>query len=121
MQCATVGSFGAHWQETLYNMFTFACLFLLPLLVMVLCYGRILAAISGRMKEAGGERGGSAAAFFFSFYSLSFPFSPRYHPFLSPPTVPRSPFHPRTLQRPQTLRPFGSSTLPHLPSSLTTN
>uniref|UniRef100_A0A8B9SZL9 Gonadotropin-releasing hormone receptor n=1 Tax=Anas platyrhynchos TaxID=8839 RepID=A0A8B9SZL9_ANAPL len=51
VQCATVGSFGAHWQETLYNMFTFACLFLLPLLVMVLCYGRILAAISGRMKE----------------------------------------------------------------------
>ncbi|KAI6073015.1 Gonadotropin-releasing hormone II receptor-like protein [Aix galericulata] len=53
VQCATVGSFRAHWQETLYNMFTFACLFLLPLLVMVLCYGRILAAISGRMKEAG--------------------------------------------------------------------
>ncbi|NXK54416.1 GNRR2 protein, partial [Chauna torquata] len=52
VQCATVGSFGAHWQETLYNMFTFACLFLLPLLVMVLCYGRILATISGRMKEA---------------------------------------------------------------------
>ncbi|KAM6037975.1 LOW QUALITY PROTEIN: gonadotropin-releasing hormone II receptor-like [Theristicus caerulescens] len=52
VQCATVGSFGAHWQETLYNMFTFACLFLLPLLVMVLCYGRILAAISGRMKDA---------------------------------------------------------------------
>ncbi|XP_062453599.1 gonadotropin-releasing hormone II receptor-like [Rhea pennata] len=53
VQCATVGSFPARWQETLYNMFTFACLFLLPLLVMVLCYGRILAAISGRMKEAG--------------------------------------------------------------------
>ncbi|NXH11779.1 GNRR2 protein, partial [Bucco capensis] len=52
VQCATVGSFGAHWQETLYNMFTFSCLFLLPLLVMVLCYGRILAAISGRMKDA---------------------------------------------------------------------
>lgn len=72
VQCATVGSFGAHWQETLYNMFTFACLFLLPLLVMVLCYGRILAAISGRMKEAGGERGGSATTFFF----------PRFIPFL---------------------------------------
>uniref|UniRef100_A0A493SXP7 Gonadotropin-releasing hormone receptor n=1 Tax=Anas platyrhynchos platyrhynchos TaxID=8840 RepID=A0A493SXP7_ANAPP len=56
VQCATVGSFGAHWQETLYNMFTFACLFLLPLLVMVLCYGRILAAISGRMKEAASSR-----------------------------------------------------------------
>uniref|UniRef100_A0A663DUN2 Gonadotropin-releasing hormone receptor n=1 Tax=Aquila chrysaetos chrysaetos TaxID=223781 RepID=A0A663DUN2_AQUCH len=51
VQCATVGSFRAHWQETLYNMFTFACLFLLPLLVMVLCYGRILVAISGRMKD----------------------------------------------------------------------
>lgn len=68
VQCATVGSFGAHWQETLYNMFTFACLFLLPLLVMVLCYGRILAAISGRMKEAGGERGGSATTFFFPLF-----------------------------------------------------
>ncbi|GAB0201067.1 gonadotropin-releasing hormone II receptor-like [Grus japonensis] len=55
VQCATVGSFGAHWQETLYNMFTFACLFLLPLLVMVLCYGRILVAVSGGMKDAGGE------------------------------------------------------------------
>ncbi|XP_009473559.1 PREDICTED: gonadotropin-releasing hormone II receptor-like, partial [Nipponia nippon] len=52
VRCARVGSFGAHWQETLYNMFTFACLFLLPLLVMVLCYGRILAAISGRLKDA---------------------------------------------------------------------
>ncbi|XP_074020665.1 gonadotropin-releasing hormone II receptor-like [Numenius arquata] len=51
VQCATVGSFGAHWQETLYNMFTFVCLFLLPLLIMVLCYGRILLAISGRMKK----------------------------------------------------------------------
>uniref|UniRef100_A0A663DU80 Gonadotropin-releasing hormone receptor n=1 Tax=Aquila chrysaetos chrysaetos TaxID=223781 RepID=A0A663DU80_AQUCH len=48
VQCATVGSFRAHWQETLYNMFTFACLFLLPLLVMVLCYGRILVEIQLR-------------------------------------------------------------------------
>ncbi|XP_069734478.1 gonadotropin-releasing hormone II receptor-like [Phaenicophaeus curvirostris] len=53
VQCATLGSFGAHWQETLYNLFTFSCLFLLPLLAMVLCYGRILAAISRRMKDAG--------------------------------------------------------------------
>ena len=62
VQCATVGSFGAHWQETLYNMFTFACLFLLPLLVMVLCYGRILAAISGRMRDARGESTGRGRA-----------------------------------------------------------
>ncbi|NXI38024.1 GNRR2 protein, partial [Galbula dea] len=53
VQCATVGSFRAHWQETLYNMFTFSCLFLLPLLIMLLCYGRILAAIWGRMKDTG--------------------------------------------------------------------
>lgn len=55
IQCATVGSFSAHWQETLYNMFTFACLFLLPLLIMVLCYSRILLEISGKMKKACGE------------------------------------------------------------------
>ncbi|XP_029436442.1 gonadotropin-releasing hormone II receptor-like [Rhinatrema bivittatum] len=53
IQCATVGSFRAHWQETLYNMFTFACLFLLPLLIMVLCYSRILLEISRKMKKAG--------------------------------------------------------------------
>uniref|UniRef100_A0A8C4WQP0 Gonadotropin-releasing hormone receptor n=1 Tax=Gopherus evgoodei TaxID=1825980 RepID=A0A8C4WQP0_9SAUR len=52
IQCATVGSFQAHWQETLYNMFTFSCLFLLPLLIMVLCYSRILIEISGKMKRA---------------------------------------------------------------------
>ncbi|XP_061462695.1 gonadotropin-releasing hormone II receptor-like [Rhineura floridana] len=52
VQCATVGSFQAHWQETLYNMFTFACLFLLPLLIMVLCYSRIFVEISGKMKKA---------------------------------------------------------------------
>ncbi|XP_039215898.1 gonadotropin-releasing hormone II receptor-like [Crotalus tigris] len=51
VQCATVGSFGAHWQETLYNLFTFACLFLVPLLVMLLCYSRILVEISGKMAQ----------------------------------------------------------------------
>ncbi|XP_053134744.1 gonadotropin-releasing hormone II receptor-like [Hemicordylus capensis] len=52
IQCATVGSFQAHWQETLYNMFTFGCLFLLPLLIMVFCYSRIFIEISGKMKKA---------------------------------------------------------------------
>lgn len=41
-QCATHGSFGRRWQETLYNMFTFATLFVLPLLAMSCCYSRIL-------------------------------------------------------------------------------
>ncbi|NP_001079211.1 gonadotropin releasing hormone receptor L homeolog [Xenopus laevis] len=50
VQCATVGSFQAHWQETIYNMFTFFCLFLLPLLIMVSCYTRILMEISHKMK-----------------------------------------------------------------------
>nr|XP_056709206.1 gonadotropin-releasing hormone II receptor-like [Euleptes europaea] len=51
-QCATVGSFRAHWQEVLYNMFTFCFLFLLPLLIMVVCYSRIFIEISGKMKKA---------------------------------------------------------------------
>ncbi|XP_029524810.1 gonadotropin-releasing hormone II receptor-like [Oncorhynchus nerka] len=48
-QCTTRGSFVQHWQETLYNMFTFACLFLLPLIIMIFCYTRILVEISSRM------------------------------------------------------------------------
>ncbi|XP_063172781.1 gonadotropin-releasing hormone receptor [Candoia aspera] len=52
VQCATVGSFEAHWQETLYNLFTFSWLFLLPLLVMVLCYSRIFIEMSRKMTQA---------------------------------------------------------------------
>ncbi|XP_061578630.1 gonadotropin releasing hormone receptor 4 [Cololabis saira] len=48
-QCTTHGSFVQRWQETLYNMFTFVCLFLLPLVIMVFCYTRILVEISSRM------------------------------------------------------------------------
>ncbi|CAM9409495.1 unnamed protein product [Bubo scandiacus] len=48
-QCTTWGSFPQPWHETLYNMLGFACLFLLPLLIMVCCYARILLEISRRM------------------------------------------------------------------------
>ncbi|NXU81832.1 GNRR2 protein, partial [Oreotrochilus melanogaster] len=48
-QCTTRGSFPQPWQETLYNMVGFSCLFLLPLLIMVCCYARILLEISRRM------------------------------------------------------------------------
>ncbi|CAL8355766.1 unnamed protein product [Lota lota] len=48
-QCTTRGSFLQHWQETVYNLFTFVCLFLLPLVIMIFCYARILVEISGRM------------------------------------------------------------------------
>lgn len=48
-QCTTRGSFPQPWHETLYNMLSFACLFLLPLLIMVCCYARILLEISRRM------------------------------------------------------------------------
>uniref|UniRef100_A0A3P9LSA8 Type II GnRH receptor n=1 Tax=Oryzias latipes TaxID=8090 RepID=A0A3P9LSA8_ORYLA len=48
-QCTTHGSFVQRWQETLYNMFTFVCLFLLPLVIMIFCYTRILVEISSRI------------------------------------------------------------------------
>ncbi|KAL4641922.1 gonadotropin-releasing hormone II receptor-like [Arapaima gigas] len=50
-QCTTRGSFVEHWQETVYNMFTFVCLFLLPLIIMIFCYTRILVEISRRMTK----------------------------------------------------------------------
>ncbi|XP_048337974.1 gonadotropin-releasing hormone II receptor-like [Sphaerodactylus townsendi] len=52
-QCTTRGSFARHWQEAAYNMLTFCCLFLLPLLVMVSCYSRILLAVSHRLGPPG--------------------------------------------------------------------
>ncbi|NXN15870.1 GNRR2 protein, partial [Indicator maculatus] len=48
-QCTTQGSFAQPWHETLYNMLGFSCLFLLPLLIMVCSYTRILLEISRRM------------------------------------------------------------------------
>uniref|UniRef100_A0A8C5D1L6 Type II GnRH receptor n=1 Tax=Gouania willdenowi TaxID=441366 RepID=A0A8C5D1L6_GOUWI len=50
-QCTTKGSFVYHWQETAYNMFTFSCLFLLPLVIMIICYTRIFIQISKQMKK----------------------------------------------------------------------
>ncbi|XP_056402266.1 gonadotropin-releasing hormone II receptor-like [Hyla sarda] len=55
VQCATVNSFQEHWQETLYNMFTFCFLFLLPLLIMLFCYTQILIEISQKMKKSCGS------------------------------------------------------------------
>uniref|UniRef100_A0A8C5BPU5 Putative gonadotropin-releasing hormone II receptor n=1 Tax=Gadus morhua TaxID=8049 RepID=A0A8C5BPU5_GADMO len=51
-QCTTRGSFQTHGQETAYNMLTFCCLFLLPLVIMITCYSRILLQISRRMRKA---------------------------------------------------------------------
>uniref|UniRef100_A0A673B3Z9 Type II GnRH receptor n=1 Tax=Sphaeramia orbicularis TaxID=375764 RepID=A0A673B3Z9_9TELE len=50
-QCSTHGSFLTHWHETAYNMFTFSCLFLLPLVIMITCYTRIFCEISMRLKK----------------------------------------------------------------------
>ncbi|XP_054875748.1 gonadotropin-releasing hormone II receptor-like isoform X3 [Poeciliopsis prolifica] len=41
-QCASHGSFAGRWQETLYNMFHFVTLYVVPLLLMSCCYSRIL-------------------------------------------------------------------------------
>lgn len=62
-QCSTQGSFAQPWHETAYNMFTFLGLFLLPLLVMVACYARILGEISRRTgsSHSGELRGGGGA------------------------------------------------------------
>ncbi|KAM4600946.1 gonadotropin releasing hormone receptor 3 [Polymixia lowei] len=45
-QCVTHGSFQERWQETLYNMFHFVTLYVIPLLVMSCCYTRILIEIN---------------------------------------------------------------------------
>ncbi|XP_062847745.1 gonadotropin-releasing hormone II receptor-like [Trichomycterus rosablanca] len=45
-QCVTHGSFLERWQETLYNMFHFVTLYVVPLLVMSCCYARILVEIN---------------------------------------------------------------------------
>nr|XP_033776675.1 gonadotropin-releasing hormone II receptor-like [Geotrypetes seraphini] len=50
-QCTTRGNFQERWQETGYNMVSFICLFLLPLLIMVFCYSRIMLEISRRMAK----------------------------------------------------------------------
>ncbi|XP_032416388.1 gonadotropin-releasing hormone II receptor-like [Xiphophorus hellerii] len=50
-QCTTRGSFATRWHETAYNMFTFSCLFLLPLVIMITCYARIFHEISKRLKK----------------------------------------------------------------------
>ncbi|NXV83947.1 GNRR2 protein, partial [Atlantisia rogersi] len=49
-QCVTHGSFRAHWEETVYNMFTFTTLYITPLSVMIVCYIRILWEISKQLK-----------------------------------------------------------------------
>nr|ADL14591.1 gonadotropin releasing hormone receptor 2 [Petromyzon marinus] len=50
-QCVTHGSFPRRWHEVCYLMFTFSCLYLLPLVVMLASYGHILLQISRRVKN----------------------------------------------------------------------
>ncbi|MGH0168262.1 UNVERIFIED_CONTAM: hypothetical protein FKN15_054091 [Acipenser sinensis] len=50
-QCVTHGSFKLRWQETLYNMFHFVTLYVMPLLVMIFCYVRIMLEINRQMKK----------------------------------------------------------------------
>uniref|UniRef100_A0A3Q3MA56 Type II GnRH receptor n=1 Tax=Mastacembelus armatus TaxID=205130 RepID=A0A3Q3MA56_9TELE len=55
-QCATHGSFSRHWQETVYNMFHFTTLYVVPLLVMSCCYSRILLHIHQQhLRDKAGE------------------------------------------------------------------
>uniref|UniRef100_A0A8C5B0S4 G-protein coupled receptors family 1 profile domain-containing protein n=1 Tax=Gadus morhua TaxID=8049 RepID=A0A8C5B0S4_GADMO len=50
-QCVTHGSFPRRWQETLYNMFHFVTLYVVPLLVMACCYSRILLHINRQHQQ----------------------------------------------------------------------
>ncbi|XP_073853778.1 gonadotropin-releasing hormone II receptor isoform X3 [Macaca fascicularis] len=52
-QCVTKGSFKARWQETTYNLFTFRCLFLLPLTAMAICYSHIVLSVSSPQTRKG--------------------------------------------------------------------
>uniref|UniRef100_H3BAC0 Type II GnRH receptor n=1 Tax=Latimeria chalumnae TaxID=7897 RepID=H3BAC0_LATCH len=61
-QCVTYGSFKKHWQETVYNMFTFTTLYITPLTVMMICYARILWEISKQMKDDKKNSGEAALA-----------------------------------------------------------
>nr|XP_005341377.3 gonadotropin-releasing hormone II receptor isoform X1 [Ictidomys tridecemlineatus] len=54
-QCVTKGSFKAQWQETTYNLFTFCCLFLLPLTAMAICYSRIVLSVSSPRTRKGSQ------------------------------------------------------------------
>lgn len=55
-QCVTHGSFRAHWEETIYNMFTFTTLYITPLSVMIICYVRIIWEISKQLKINKGKK-----------------------------------------------------------------
>ncbi|KAM6168265.1 LOW QUALITY PROTEIN: gonadotropin-releasing hormone II receptor-like [Erethizon dorsatum] len=50
-QFVTKGSFNARWQETTYNLFTFCCLFLLPLTAMTICYSIVLSVSSPQPRK----------------------------------------------------------------------
>uniref|UniRef100_M3ZRY6 Type II GnRH receptor n=1 Tax=Xiphophorus maculatus TaxID=8083 RepID=M3ZRY6_XIPMA len=54
-QCASHGSFTHRWQETLYNMFHFVTLYVVPLLLLSCCYSRILLHINQQHLQHKGE------------------------------------------------------------------
>uniref|UniRef100_A0A8D2BUJ7 Gonadotropin-releasing hormone receptor n=1 Tax=Sus scrofa TaxID=9823 RepID=A0A8D2BUJ7_PIG len=41
-QCVTHGSFPQWWHQAFYNFFTFSCLFIIPLLIMLICNAKIM-------------------------------------------------------------------------------
>ncbi|XP_025896416.1 gonadotropin-releasing hormone II receptor-like [Nothoprocta perdicaria] len=53
-QCVTHGSFQEHWEEMVYNMFTFTTLYIILLSVMIVCYIQIMWEISKQLKISKG-------------------------------------------------------------------
>ncbi|MED6295174.1 hypothetical protein CHARACLAT_028938 [Characodon lateralis] len=55
-QCVSHGSFSHRWQETVYNMFHFITLYVIPLLMMICCYSCILLHINQQhLQDKAGE------------------------------------------------------------------
>ncbi|XP_063281903.1 gonadotropin-releasing hormone receptor [Pelobates fuscus] len=52
-QCVTHGSFPKWWQQTLYNLFTFGCLFIIPLLLMLVCNSIIILTMTQVLHQDG--------------------------------------------------------------------
>ncbi|XP_043916273.1 gonadotropin-releasing hormone receptor [Protopterus annectens] len=50
-QCVTHGSFTKWWEQTFYNLFTFSCLFSIPLIIMLLCNIQLMICMSQALDE----------------------------------------------------------------------
>uniref|UniRef100_A0A8B9XK02 G-protein coupled receptors family 1 profile domain-containing protein n=1 Tax=Bos mutus grunniens TaxID=30521 RepID=A0A8B9XK02_BOSMU len=70
-RCVTKGSFKTQWQEIIYNLFIFCCLFLLPLIAMTICYSHIVCSVSTPQTRKGNHAPAGEFALCHSLYNHS--------------------------------------------------